>query len=107
MTEEKEVLDDALEKARKALDYPGLLATEWRGEDWFNFDWIADEIVKQQEVSRGVAERTLRELCATGDVRSIRCDAISEEPEEPEIISLASGLRTKLILRWARRFGSL
>ena len=58
----------------------------WRGDKWFNFYWIADVIVEREGVSRGVAERTLRELCATGDVRSIRCDAISSEPEEPEII---------------------
>jgi len=58
----------------------------WRGDNWFNFYWIADVIMERERVSRGVAERTLRELCATGDVRSVRCDAISPEVEEPEII---------------------
>jgi hypothetical protein len=81
--EEKEVLDHAVEKALKD-HYPSLVATEWGGEDWFNFDWIANEIVEQQGVSRGVAERTLRELCATGDVRSIKSQ--DQEPEDCEII---------------------
>jgi hypothetical protein len=81
---EEEVLDQAVEKALKALHYPSLVATEWRGEDWFNFEWIANEIVEQQGISRGVAERTLRELCATGDVRSIRGQ--DQEPEDCEII---------------------
>ena len=58
----------------------------WRGDKWFNFYWIADVIVEREGVSRGVAERTLRELCATGDVRSVRCDAIEPEAIEPEII---------------------
>jgi hypothetical protein len=84
--EEEEVLDHAVEKALKELHYPGFVTTDWRGEDWFNFHWIANEIAEQQGISRGVAERTLRELCATGDVRSIKANGQDEKPDEPEII---------------------
>ena len=62
------------------------IAMSWRDDGWFNFYWVARVIEEQEGVSKGVAERTLRELCATGDVRSIRCDAISPEAQEPEII---------------------
>jgi len=78
----------------------------WRGDNWFNFYWIAEKIQEREGVSRGVAERTLRELCATGDVRSVRCDASSEDFEEvvePEIVRPSDGLRTKLILRMTDR----
>jgi len=64
----------------------GLNSIPWRNDRWFNFYWMADVIVEREGVSRGVAERTLRELRATGDVRSVRCDAISPEAQEPEII---------------------
>jgi hypothetical protein len=75
-----------VEEALKELHYPGLVATDWRGEDWFNFDWIANEIAQRHGISRGVAERTLRELCASGDVRSIKANGQDEKPDEPEII---------------------
>src|SRR6516164_7212043 len=64
----------------------GLNSIPWRNDRWFNFYWMADVIVEREGVSRGVAERTLRALCATGDVRSVRCDPISPTAEEPEII---------------------
>jgi hypothetical protein len=61
-------------------------AMSWRGDGWFNFRWIADVIMEREGVSKGVAQRTLRELCATGDVRSIRYQAVTDEEQEPEII---------------------
>jgi hypothetical protein len=62
---------------------------EWRDEQWCNFYVMADEIRRCESVSRGVAERTLRELCATGDVRSIKFngdDAMEEYPSDVELI---------------------
>jgi hypothetical protein len=69
------------------LDTLGV-ATSWRAEDWFNFYWLADVIVAQVGVSRGVAERTLRNLCAVGDIRSITIDVTEEDEQgpDPEII---------------------
>src|SRR5262245_28607640 len=67
------------------IDASGL-PMEWRDDYWFNFYWIAEIIQEREGVSRGLAERILRELCATGDVRSIRCDAIEPGALEPEII---------------------
>jgi hypothetical protein len=58
----------------------------WRSDRWFNFDWVADVITEREGVSRGVAERTLRELCASGDVRSLRYHTITDEGREPERI---------------------
>jgi hypothetical protein len=87
------------------IDTSGV-AMPWRDDHWFNFYWIAEKIQEREGVSRGVAERTLRELCATGDVRSVRCDASSEDFEEvvePEIVRPSDGLRTKLILRMTDR----
>jgi hypothetical protein len=65
-----------------AMEAPYAVCTDWQSELWFNFHWIANEIVEQQDVSKGVAERTLRELCATGDVRSIKGSGHDEEPHE-------------------------
>ena len=73
------------EEEEEPVDTSGL-PISWRDDNWFNFYWIANVIMEREGVSRGVAERTLRELCATGDVRSVRCDAIEPEAEEPEII---------------------
>jgi hypothetical protein len=69
------------------LDTAGI-AMSWRTEDWFNFYWIADVIVGREGVSRGIAERTLRNLCAVGDVRSVRLDASTDDEQgpDPEII---------------------
>ena len=62
------------------------VAMSWRDDGWFNFYWVARVIEERERVSKGVAERTLRELCATGDVRSIRYHATTDEEREPEII---------------------
>jgi hypothetical protein len=86
-----------VEEEEEEIDSSGL-PMSWRGDYWFNFYWIAEIIQEREGVSRGVAERTLRELCATGDVRSIRCDAIAEEPEEPEIIKPSEWVKDQVDL---------
>jgi hypothetical protein len=62
----------------------------WNGEHWLLFSRAAAEIEDKLGVSLGVAERTLRELCAKGDIRSIRGtdeDLAEEEyAEEPTFI---------------------
>jgi hypothetical protein len=56
----------------------------WNNEDWLIFSEAVREIVATVGLSRGVAERTLRVLCSSGDVRSICCD--EDFDEKPTII---------------------
>lgn len=90
MKPKAEAIRDAIRSASfqapEWVDDASFFVMSWRGERWFNFDWIADVITEREGVSRGVAERTLRELCATGDVRSIRYHTITDEEQEPERI---------------------
>ena len=44
----------------------------WDGEPWITFYWASIEIKRELGLSEGVAQRTLRELCAKGDIRSMR-----------------------------------
>jgi hypothetical protein len=44
----------------------------WKGEEWVRFDDAADAYADFVEVSSGVAQRLLREQCASGNIRSIR-----------------------------------
>jgi hypothetical protein len=93
-----DIPDHVWEKVREAVHYRGALATVWRREPWFNFDWMADEIAERLGVSRGIAEGTLRELCATGEVRSMKCNGQVEEPEEAEIIRPSEWLKDQVDL---------
>jgi hypothetical protein len=56
----------------------------WNNEEWLIFSEAVEEIVAKVGLSRGVAERTLRVLCGSGDIRSICCD--EDFDEEPTII---------------------
>jgi hypothetical protein len=72
---------------------------EWREEDWFNLYWIVDVIKSRLGISRGVAERTLRELCASGDVRSIKYQVTDPDIEdEPEIIKPSEWVKDQVDL---------
>jgi hypothetical protein len=44
----------------------------WKGEEWVHFEDAADAYANFVEVSTGVAQRLLREQCASGNIRSIR-----------------------------------
>jgi hypothetical protein len=73
----------------RAMNLNNIISLDWRDEQWCNFYVMADEIQRCESVSRGVAERTLRELCATGDVRSIKFngdDAREEYLSDVELI---------------------
>jgi hypothetical protein len=56
----------------------------WHDELWTKFHNAVGEI-EALGLSRGVAERTLRELCGSGDIRSICHDSDDERPK-PRII---------------------
>jgi hypothetical protein len=56
----------------------------WQDEEWLIFPEAVGEIVAKLDLSRGVAERTLRALCGSGDIRSICCD--EDFYEEPRTI---------------------
>jgi hypothetical protein len=43
-----------------------------RGETWLSFQWAATEIKRRHNLSLGIAQKTLRQLCADGDIRSLR-----------------------------------
>lgn len=74
----------------------------WNGEMWCPFHIAAEIINCQLDISRGVAERTLRELCAKGDVRSIRSEEYDPDedlgPGEPEFIRPGEWLGKELDL---------
>ena len=67
---------------------------QWQGdENWVHFHQAAEELANRLEISIGTAQRRLRELCSTGDIRSIRYREkldedleFSEFAEEPRII---------------------
>jgi hypothetical protein len=71
------------------------------GEIWCPFDFAA-EIIERRIGSRGVAERTLRELCAKGDIRSIRCKDPLEQAKAPELIKPSEwvGKQPDLETKW-------
>jgi hypothetical protein len=81
--------DDEAEEADPS--WRGNLSSEWQGEEWISFDFAAGHIERRLGFSKGVAQRTLRELCARGDIRSIRYrarmsrDGIEGE-DEPEFV---------------------
>jgi hypothetical protein len=76
----------------------------WSGESWCPFYFAANIIDCQLDVSRGLAERILRELCAKGDIRSIRFEDMYDDPdgeelsEEPELIRPSEWLGKELDL---------
>lgn len=85
-TEEQEAYEEKL----KSFDVSYHVL--WNEEAWWTFHAAARLIYHMIETSRGVAERTLRELCGKGDVRSIRYEDVygdlgmEELLEEPEFI---------------------
>ena len=86
MGEDEDAKKEAIEQLKQLIAEHDLLITEhehelsgeggppfeWRGEYWLAFAQADRQIAAELEMSRGVAARTLRELCAKGDVRSIR-----------------------------------
>jgi hypothetical protein len=72
----------------------------WRGEEWISFGWGTTTIKDQLGVSLGAAQRTLRELCGSGDVRAIREDMLGnpgeERPDDPELIRPSEWLKDQI-----------
>jgi hypothetical protein len=72
LTEEQQAkLQELIEEippsySRESISLP------WSGEEWVSFRYATSEIKRRHELSLGAAQRTLRELCADGDIRSIR-----------------------------------
>jgi len=54
---------------------------QWRGEGWVRFNEAVMAALMELETGVGVLQRRLRQQCASGDVRSIRCQVIFEEGE--------------------------
>ena len=55
----------------------------WKGEEWVRFEDAADAYANFVEVSTGVAERLLREQCASGNIRSISYSGDPRDYERP------------------------
>lgn len=97
-TEEEEAYEEKL----KSFDIPYHVL--WNEEAWWTFHAAARLIYHMIKTSRGVAERSLRELCAKGDIRSIRYEDVyvdlgmEELGEEPELIRPSEWLGTELDL---------
>ena len=60
------------------------LTSEWHGEEWISFEYATYKTMRQLGWSKGLAQKTLRELCASGEVRSIRYRARAEWSPPPE-----------------------
>jgi hypothetical protein len=79
----------------------------WDGEPWITFHWASIEIKRRLGLSRGAAQRTLRELCAKGDIRSMQYEVASDDklgpmpiPVAPERIKPSQWLKDELDLAW-------
>jgi hypothetical protein len=59
---------------------------QWRGEGWVRFNEAVMAALMELETGVGVLQRRLRQQCASGDVRSIRCQGIFEEGEVFQVI---------------------
>lgn len=63
---------------------------EWHCEGWIYFAQAVEEIRSRLGMSLGFAEVKLRQLCASGNVRSMKYDNVDqvemEYPPEPELI---------------------
>src|SRR6516165_12438181 len=58
----------------------------WKGEGWVSFKEAVMAALMELETGVGVLQRRLRQQCASGDVRSIRCEVIFEEGEVLQVI---------------------
>jgi hypothetical protein len=80
-------------------EWKEFLREQWEEEDWFPWEdeqWIKFHIaVKEIEalgLSRGAAERTLRVLCGSGDIRSICHDSMDcESVDSPQPVLIDPG----------------
>ena len=62
----------------------GNLTSAWQGEEWISFEYATGKTMRQLGWSKGLTQKTLRELCASGEVRSVRYRARSEWSPLPE-----------------------
>jgi hypothetical protein len=102
MAEEKEEKEQEQEWEGEQPYY--LTHWPWQGEGWLLFYVAVDEIENKLDVSRGLAERSLRELCGKGDVRSVRFEdtEFEEDADEPEVIRPSEwfGKELDLEVKW-------
>jgi hypothetical protein len=93
LTEELAKLQAEQEESLPRADY----ALPWHEEDWISFRWAASQIKRRHDLSLGAAQRTLRELCADGDVRSIRYQVSGIDfPEDVNLIRPSEWLKDQI-----------
>ena len=71
--------------------------TTWNDDEWVVFSLAAKAVSVTLGWSIGVAERTLRELCAKGDIRSIRA-TLGHDEDDPEVIKPSQWLHSEVDL---------
>jgi hypothetical protein len=69
-------------------------------EEWISFFEATEELRRLLSISRGAAERTLRELCSDGTVRALllRYGADGEVVEAPELVKPSEWVRDQVDL---------
>jgi hypothetical protein len=73
------------------------ISLPWHDENWISFRWAASEIKRRHGLSLGAAQRTLRELCADGDVRSVRYEAEGYDlPDDVALIRPSEWLKDQI-----------
>jgi hypothetical protein len=72
---------------------------QWRADEWVHFHDAAEAVATELKLSVGVAERRLREQCASGDVRSIRYEAIEDDGEIMQLIDNPLPIKSR---EWAQ-----
>src|SRR5262245_40669274 len=101
------ITDEKDESEKKFTVNIALVPSHWEpgitcglnGELFVLFSRITADIETTLGVSPGVAERTLRELCAKGDIRSVRFQLgvdYEDEDQEPERIKPSEWLKTEV-----------
>ena len=71
--------------------------------EWFFFHTAANVIAERLGVSGGVAEKMLRELCASGDIRSKQAVNTDDRGWRDEILKPSEWSKDQMDIEWLRR----
>jgi hypothetical protein len=85
--------------------YDEPLSWNWHDDEWIAFDYASYQIHRHLDLSIGRAQQTLRELCASGDVRAIQYefDEVNERNGEPYHVRPSAWLKGEIDLQEGRR----
>jgi hypothetical protein len=80
MTDKPEIPD-----SEKPYDKTGVIG-EWQAEEWIYFHFTAEFLADTLSLPLGFAEASLRQACASGEIRTIVSEAAEVPQEEPQPI---------------------